>query len=202
MIFGFSSFVARILCFDFVYLLAQLTNIRLIFRNIQRYSSIFFRVCVFIRVYSYSYSSSLAVVVVRHSTRLGRLYLISYSCANWHFGDRFFLSSFQSFHCYSLTMFSYFLTPNTPAPSACLYVSISLHIWFSYAGDSMMYQHSVGGGVSCGPGGSPSATTPPNMNSCSSVTPPPLSAQPNSTQNELSGEPMVSLAVTQTTQWK
>jgi len=59
------------------------------------------------------------------------------------------------------------------------------------AGDSMMYQHSVGG-VSCGPSGSPSATTPPNMNSCSSVTPPPLSAQPNSSQNELNGEPMVS----------
>ncbi|XP_070068686.1 homeobox protein orthopedia isoform X4 [Drosophila takahashii] len=57
------------------------------------------------------------------------------------------------------------------------------------AGDSMMYQHSVGG-VSCGPSGSPSATTPPNMNSCSSVTPPPLSAQPNSSQNELNGEPM------------
>ncbi|XP_065719400.1 homeobox protein orthopedia isoform X4 [Drosophila suzukii] len=57
------------------------------------------------------------------------------------------------------------------------------------AGDSMMYQHSVGG-VSCGPSGSPSATTPPNMNSCSSVTPPPHSAQPNSSQNELNGEPM------------
>ncbi|XP_032306745.1 homeobox protein orthopedia isoform X3 [Drosophila ananassae] len=57
------------------------------------------------------------------------------------------------------------------------------------AGDSMMYQHSVGG-VSCGPSGSPSATTPPNMNSCSSVTPPPLSAQPNTSQNELNGEPM------------
>ncbi|SPP73788.1 blast:Calcium and integrin-binding family member 2 [Drosophila guanche] len=57
------------------------------------------------------------------------------------------------------------------------------------AGDSMMYQHSVGG-VACGPSGSPSATTPPNMNSCSSVTPPPISTQPNASQNELSGEPM------------
>ncbi|XP_030560342.1 homeobox protein orthopedia [Drosophila novamexicana] len=62
------------------------------------------------------------------------------------------------------------------------------HYGLNALGDSMMYQHSVGGGVSCGPGGSPSATTPPNMNSCSSVTPPPLSAQP--TQSELNGEPM------------
>ncbi|XP_043064200.1 homeobox protein orthopedia [Drosophila ficusphila] len=63
------------------------------------------------------------------------------------------------------------------------------HYGLNALGDSMMYQHSVGG-VSCGPSGSPSATTPPNMNSCSSVTPPPLSAQPNSSQNELNGEPM------------
>ncbi|XP_075167018.1 orthopedia homeobox isoform X1 [Haematobia irritans] len=56
------------------------------------------------------------------------------------------------------------------------------------AGDSMMYQHSVGG-VGCGGGGngSPTAATPPNMNSCSSVTPP-LSNQPNPSQNELNGD--------------
>nr|XP_017025336.1 homeobox protein orthopedia [Drosophila kikkawai] len=65
------------------------------------------------------------------------------------------------------------------------------HYGLNALGDSMMYQHSVGG-VSCGPSGSPSATTPPNMNSCSSVTPPPLSAQPSASQNELNGEPMQS----------
>ncbi|XP_046811138.1 homeobox protein orthopedia isoform X5 [Lucilia cuprina] len=54
------------------------------------------------------------------------------------------------------------------------------------AGDSMMYQHSVGG-VGCGGNGSPTATTPPNMNSCSSVTPP-LANQPNPSQNELNGD--------------
>lgn len=54
-------------------------------------------------------------------------------------------------------------------------------------GDSMMYQHSVGGGVGCGGNGSPTATTPPNMNSCSSVTPP-LTNQPNPSQTELNGE--------------
>ncbi|BFG06081.1 homeobox protein orthopedia [Drosophila madeirensis] len=63
------------------------------------------------------------------------------------------------------------------------------HYGLNALGDSMMYQHSVGG-VACGPSGSPSATTPPNMNSCSSVTPPPISTQPNASQNELSGEPM------------
>ncbi|KAM7344385.1 orthopedia homeobox isoform 5-T6 [Cochliomyia hominivorax] len=54
------------------------------------------------------------------------------------------------------------------------------------AGDSMMYQHNVGG-VGCGGNGSPTATTPPNMNSCSSVTPP-LTNQPNASQNELNGD--------------
>ncbi|XP_017149132.1 homeobox protein orthopedia [Drosophila miranda] len=63
------------------------------------------------------------------------------------------------------------------------------HYGLNALGDSMMYQHSVGG-VACGPSGSPSATTPPNMNSCSSVTPPPISTQPNASQNELSGESM------------
>ncbi|XP_023036983.1 homeobox protein orthopedia [Drosophila willistoni] len=63
------------------------------------------------------------------------------------------------------------------------------HYGLNALGDSMMYQHSVGG-VSCGPSGSPNATTPPNMNSCSSVTPPPLSNQPNAPQNEVNGEPM------------
>ncbi|KAI8036989.1 hypothetical protein M5D96_010305 [Drosophila gunungcola] len=73
------------------------------------------------------------------------------------------------------------------------------HYGLNALGDSMMYQHSVGG-VSCGPSGSPSATTPPNMNSCSSVTPPPLSAQPNSSQNELNGEPMNFKVVAKATQ--
>ncbi|XP_059226436.1 homeobox protein orthopedia isoform X2 [Stomoxys calcitrans] len=62
------------------------------------------------------------------------------------------------------------------------------HYGLNALGDSMMYQHSVGG-VGCGGGGngSPTATTPPNMNSCSSVTPP-LSNQPNPSQNELNGD--------------
>uniref|UniRef100_A0A1I8MBU0 Homeobox domain-containing protein n=1 Tax=Musca domestica TaxID=7370 RepID=A0A1I8MBU0_MUSDO len=61
------------------------------------------------------------------------------------------------------------------------------HYGLNALGDSMMYQHSVGG-VGCGGNGSPTAATPPNMNSCSSVTPP-LSNQPNPSQNELNGEP-------------
>ena len=61
----------------------------------------------------------------------------------------------------------------------------------------MMYQHSVGG-VGCGGNGSPTATTPPNMNSCSSVTPP-LTNQPNPSQNELNGD-MVSKTIIPDTQ--
>ncbi|KAI8127085.1 Homeobox protein orthopedia [Lucilia cuprina] len=60
------------------------------------------------------------------------------------------------------------------------------HYGLNALGDSMMYQHSVGG-VGCGRNGSPTATTPPNMNSCSSVTPP-LANQPNPSQNELNGD--------------
>nr|XP_036223279.1 homeobox protein orthopedia isoform X4 [Bactrocera oleae] len=56
------------------------------------------------------------------------------------------------------------------------------------AGDSMMYQHTVGG-VSCGASGSPTTTTPPNINSCSSVTPP-LSNQPNAGPNDMNGDQM------------
>ncbi|KAI9582573.1 hypothetical protein GQX74_011790, partial [Glossina fuscipes] len=59
------------------------------------------------------------------------------------------------------------------------------HYGLNALGDSMMYQHSVGGGgVGCVGNGSPTATTPPNINSCSSVTPP-LSNQPNTSQNEM-----------------
>ncbi|KAL9912536.1 orthopedia homeobox isoform 2-T4 [Glossina fuscipes fuscipes] len=62
------------------------------------------------------------------------------------------------------------------------------HYGLNALGDSMMYQHSVGGGgVGCVGNGSPTATTPPNINSCSSVTPP-LSNQPNTSQNEMNGE--------------
>ncbi|KAM7344383.1 orthopedia homeobox isoform 3-T4 [Cochliomyia hominivorax] len=60
------------------------------------------------------------------------------------------------------------------------------HYGLNALGDSMMYQHNVGG-VGCGGNGSPTATTPPNMNSCSSVTPP-LTNQPNASQNELNGD--------------
>lgn len=53
----------------------------------------------------------------------------------------------------------------------------------------MMYSHSVGGvgGIGCGGSGSPTATTPPHINSCSSITPP-LSNQANASQNELNGD--------------
>ncbi|XP_037941914.1 homeobox protein orthopedia-like [Teleopsis dalmanni] len=61
------------------------------------------------------------------------------------------------------------------------------HYGLNALGDSMMYQHTVGG-VGCGAGGSPTATTPPNINSCSSVTPP-LSNQPS--QSELNSDQMV-----------
>lgn len=60
----------------------------------------------------------------------------------------------------------------------------------------MMYHNSVSGGsggVGCGSGGSPNTSTPPNINSCSSVTPP-LSNNnvQNSSHNEVNGDQMVS----------
>lgn len=63
----------------------------------------------------------------------------------------------------------------------------------------MMYHNSVsggsGGGVGCGSGGSPNTSTPPNINSCSSVTPP-LSNNnvQNSSHNEVNGDQMVSIS--------
>nr|XP_036223277.1 homeobox protein orthopedia isoform X2 [Bactrocera oleae] len=62
------------------------------------------------------------------------------------------------------------------------------HYGLNALGDSMMYQHTVGG-VSCGASGSPTTTTPPNINSCSSVTPP-LSNQPNAGPNDMNGDQM------------
>ncbi|XP_037035033.1 homeobox protein orthopedia isoform X4 [Bradysia coprophila] len=56
------------------------------------------------------------------------------------------------------------------------------------AGDSMMYQHSVSG-VGCS-GNSPTTSTPPNINTCSSTTPPLSSNQQNPSQNEGSNEQM------------
>ena len=71
------------------------------------------------------------------------------------------------------------------------------HISLLISGDSMMYHNSVsggssGGGVGCGSGGSPNTSTPPNINSCSSVTPP-LSNNnvQNSSHNEVNGDQMV-----------
>lgn len=57
------------------------------------------------------------------------------------------------------------------------------------AGDTMMYQHSVSG-VGC-TGSSPTTTTPPNINSCSSVTPPISNNQQNPSQNDVNSEQMV-----------
>ncbi|XP_037903514.1 homeobox protein orthopedia isoform X2 [Hermetia illucens] len=56
------------------------------------------------------------------------------------------------------------------------------------AGDTMMYQHSVSG-VGC-TGSSPTTTTPPNINSCSSVTPPISNNQQNPSQNDVNSEQM------------
>lgn len=47
----------------------------------------------------------------------------------------------------------------------------------------MMYQHSVSSGVGCS-GSSPTTSTPPNINACSSTTPPLTSGQQNPSQNE------------------
>ncbi|KAG4073292.1 hypothetical protein HA402_008638 [Bradysia odoriphaga] len=52
----------------------------------------------------------------------------------------------------------------------------------------MMYQHSVSG-VGCS-GNSPTTSTPPNINTCSSTTPPLTSNQQNPSQNEGSNEQM------------
>ena len=55
-------------------------------------------------------------------------------------------------------------------------------------GDSMIYQHSVGGGGGGGvggcPGGSPTNSTPPNMNATCSPSTPPLSQQPPTQQQQ------------------
>lgn len=50
----------------------------------------------------------------------------------------------------------------------------------------MMYQHSVNSGVACS-GNSPTTSTPPNINACSSATPPLSSGQQNASQNESNG---------------
>ncbi|KAL5286064.1 OTP family protein [Megaselia abdita] len=68
------------------------------------------------------------------------------------------------------------------------------HYGLNALGDSMMYHNSVSGGsggVGCGSGGSPNTSTPPNINSCSSVTPP-LSNNnvQNSSHNEVNGDQM------------
>ncbi|XP_037035030.1 homeobox protein orthopedia isoform X2 [Bradysia coprophila] len=62
------------------------------------------------------------------------------------------------------------------------------HYGLNALGDSMMYQHSVSG-VGCS-GNSPTTSTPPNINTCSSTTPPLSSNQQNPSQNEGSNEQM------------
>ncbi|CAD7078585.1 unnamed protein product [Hermetia illucens] len=62
------------------------------------------------------------------------------------------------------------------------------HYGLNALGDTMMYQHSVSG-VGC-TGSSPTTTTPPNINSCSSVTPPISNNQQNPSQNDVNSEQM------------
>lgn len=68
-------------------------------------------------------------------------------------------------------------------------INNSKNRYFKFPGDSMMYQHSVSG-VGCS-GNSPTTSTPPNINTCSSTTPPLSSNQQNPSQNEGSNEQMV-----------
>lgn len=127
MIFGYSSFVARILCFDFVYLLAQLTGIRLIFRNTQRYSSNSFRVCVFVRVYSYSYSSSL-LFAIRHVLVASIWFRMVVLIDILETG--FFSLHFKVFIVTVWLCFLIFLPLTRPHSTACLLAC--LYIFFAY----------------------------------------------------------------------
>lgn len=67
---------------------------------------------------------------------------------------------------------------------ACVTECTNMYI-MSYAGDSMMYQHSVSGQLGC-TGGSPTTSTPPNLNACSSSTPP---LRNNSNQQQSQNQP-------------